>query len=57
MCGGVQVEPGDVAIADETGICFIPVDNAENMLRRIAEISEDEVRQRRGNCARTGEPR
>ena len=49
VCGGVQVRPGDVAIADETGVCFIPVENAENILRRIAEIAEAEVRQRRGN--------
>ena len=42
MCGGVQVRPGDVAIADETGVCFIPVDNAEILLSRIAEISEQE---------------
>ena len=49
MCGGVQVRPGDVAIADETGICFIPVDNAEHILGRIVEVAEAELRQRRGN--------
>jgi regulator of RNase E activity RraA len=49
MCGGVHVEPGDIAIADETGICFIPVDDAENTLRRIVEVAEDEQRLRRGN--------
>lgn len=49
MCGGVQVRPGDVAVADETGICFIPVDNAEHILDRIVEVAEAELRQRRGD--------
>ena len=49
MCGGVQVHPGDVAIGDETGVCYIPVENAEHIIRRIVEIAEGEARQRRGN--------
>jgi 4-hydroxy-4-methyl-2-oxoglutarate aldolase len=47
MCGGVHVQPGDVAIADETGICFIPVESAESTLRRIVEVAgEEELRRR-----------
>jgi 4-hydroxy-4-methyl-2-oxoglutarate aldolase len=48
MCGGVHVEPGDVAIADETGICFVPIDGAEKTLHRIVEVAEEEKRLRRG---------
>lgn len=47
MCGGVQVVPGDIAVADETGVCFIPAAYAESVLSRIAEISEQEHQQRR----------
>jgi len=49
LCGGVHVEPGDVAIADQTGICFVRADGAENTLHRIAEVAEEEKRLRRGN--------
>ena len=45
-CGGVQVHPGDVVIADETGICFVPADAAEAAIDRIAEVGrreEDEL--------------
>jgi 4-hydroxy-4-methyl-2-oxoglutarate aldolase len=46
MCGGVHVEPGDVVIADETGISLIPNDGAEKTLRRILQVSEEETRSR-----------
>lgn len=42
MCGGVHVRAGDVAIADETGICFLPVEVAQQALSRIVEVSEEE---------------
>ena len=48
MCGVVHVEPDDVAIADEPGICFVPVDGAEMTLHRIVEVAEEEKRLRRG---------
>jgi 4-hydroxy-4-methyl-2-oxoglutarate aldolase len=48
LCGGVHVEPGDVAIADQTGICFVPADSAEKTLLRIVEVAEDEGQLRRG---------
>jgi 4-hydroxy-4-methyl-2-oxoglutarate aldolase len=47
MCGGVHVQPGDVAIGDETGICFIPLEEALSMLRRLVEVAEEESRLRR----------
>ena len=37
--GGVQVHAGDVAVADETGICFFPNAVAENGVRRLLEIA------------------
>lgn len=46
MCGGVHVEPGDVAVADDTGVCFIPANVAESALRKLVEISERERLQR-----------
>ena len=35
---GVQVAPGDIVIADETGICFVPPDIAPAVLERAREI-------------------
>jgi regulator of RNase E activity RraA len=32
--GGVRVAPGDIVIADDTGVCFIPRDRAEEVLQR-----------------------
>ena len=43
--GGVQVHPGDVAVADETGICFFPNAVAESALRRVLDIAAVEQRQ------------
>jgi 4-hydroxy-4-methyl-2-oxoglutarate aldolase len=45
-CGGVQVLPGDVAVADETGVCFLPNSLAEETLRRLLEISAAERTER-----------
>jgi 4-hydroxy-4-methyl-2-oxoglutarate aldolase len=45
VCGGVQVHAGDLVIADETGICFIPVDVAEQALDRILEVTRQEAEQ------------
>jgi len=47
VCGGVQVHPGDVAVADETGVCFFPNELAEEGLRRLLKISAEERSQRR----------
>jgi len=46
VCGGVQVLPGDIAVADETGVCFFPNALAEQGLRRLLEISAEERAQR-----------
>jgi regulator of RNase E activity RraA len=48
LCGGVHVQPGDVVVADETGICFVPGRHAERTLRRIVHVSDAERRQRHG---------
>ncbi|OZI32579.1 dimethylmenaquinone methyltransferase [Bordetella genomosp. 10] len=35
---GVQVAPGDIVIADETGICFVPLEIAPRILARAREM-------------------
>lgn len=40
--GGVSVEPGDLALADSTGVVFIPVRAAAEVLRRAERIAERE---------------
>jgi 4-hydroxy-4-methyl-2-oxoglutarate aldolase len=42
VCGGVQVQPGDVVVADNTGVCFFPVEVAEKGLRRVLDIVAEE---------------
>ena len=44
-CGGVQVVPGDLVIADDTGLCFIPSQARESVLARVLEVSHAELRQ------------
>jgi len=34
---GVQVHAGDIVVADQTGICFIALEIAEEVLRSVAE--------------------
>jgi 4-hydroxy-4-methyl-2-oxoglutarate aldolase len=41
---GIQVQPGDVVVADATGICFVPIEVAEAVFARVLEVSEDELR-------------
>lgn len=41
---GVQVNPGDLVVADEGGICFIPREAVETVLKRAREIAEGEAR-------------
>ena len=31
---GVRVAPGDIVVADDTGVCFIPRGRAEEVLQR-----------------------
>jgi 4-hydroxy-4-methyl-2-oxoglutarate aldolase len=41
-CGGVQVNPGDLVIADATGACFVPPEAMEAVLGRVREVVEEE---------------
>lgn len=42
-CLGVQVLPGDLVLADETGVCFIPIAIAPEVVDRIFEVARKEV--------------
>jgi 4-hydroxy-4-methyl-2-oxoglutarate aldolase len=46
--GGVQVVPGDLVVADETGVCFVPYEAIERVIPRVIEVAEQERRQLRG---------
>ncbi|HEX5211278.1 MAG TPA: RraA family protein, partial [Pseudolabrys sp.] len=39
---GVAVAPGDLVLADETGVCFVPRDRAADVLARVRKIAENE---------------
>lgn len=41
-CGGVQVRPGDIIMADDNGVVVIPQERAEEVLAAAAEIYERE---------------
>ncbi|MCJ0764381.1 RraA family protein [Variovorax terrae] len=41
---GKQVKPGDLVVADEGAVCFIPREQVEAVLRRAREIGEGEAR-------------
>lgn len=41
---GVRVSPGDIVIADETGVCFIPISRAPEVLARALEKASFEIR-------------
>jgi 4-hydroxy-4-methyl-2-oxoglutarate aldolase len=40
MIGGVQVHPGDLVVADDTGVCFIPRD----LILEVLEHAEKKAR-------------
>jgi regulator of RNase E activity RraA len=46
-CGGCQVLPGDLVLADANGVCFIPVEAAEQAIERILEVATSEAAQLR----------
>ena len=52
-CGGVQVHAGDLVIADETGICFVPLDLADAAIERILEVTRAEAVQLASTPPRT----
>jgi regulator of RNase E activity RraA len=44
-CGGVDVSPGDIVVADEEGIVVVPADRAEAVLREAQARAERDARQ------------
>jgi 4-hydroxy-4-methyl-2-oxoglutarate aldolase len=42
-CAGVQVRAGDLALADETGICFVPGELAVQVAERVLEVARREA--------------
>jgi regulator of RNase E activity RraA len=40
---GVTVEPGDLVVADETGVCFVPIASAEEVIARCEAIDRNEA--------------
>lgn len=41
---GVQVRPGDLVVADEGAVCFVPREHVQAVLKRAHEIAEGEAR-------------
>ena len=44
VCCGVPVSPGDLVVADDTGVVFVPRARAEEVVRRAIEASQKEER-------------
>lgn len=42
VCGGVCVNPGDLVVADDNGICFIPYDKIDIVLERLIKDTKRE---------------
>lgn len=41
-CGGVQVNPGDIVVADWDGVAVVPADKAEDVLERALKVVQNE---------------
>jgi 4-hydroxy-4-methyl-2-oxoglutarate aldolase len=42
-CAGVTVHPGDLVIADASGVCFVPADIADEVAHRVVRIAAAEA--------------
>lgn len=42
MIAGIRVSPGDIVLADDTGVCFIPVARAAEVLKMARQKSAAE---------------
>jgi 4-hydroxy-4-methyl-2-oxoglutarate aldolase len=42
QCAGVQVRPGDIVIADDSGVCFIPAEVADQVLERVLQVAAED---------------
>lgn len=42
QCGGVQVRPGDIIIADDNGVTVVPIEKAQAVLTAAGEFYEKE---------------
>jgi regulator of RNase E activity RraA len=42
QCNGVQVRPGDIVVADESGVCVVPQEVAEEAIERVKEGAKRE---------------
>lgn len=51
---GVPVKPGDIVIADDDGVCFVPREHVDLVLKRAREIRDGE--KRRYDDIRAGTP-
>jgi regulator of RNase E activity RraA len=40
VIGGVQIHPGDLVVADDTGVCFIPRED----IMKVLEAAEKKAR-------------
>jgi 4-hydroxy-4-methyl-2-oxoglutarate aldolase len=47
VCGGVEVHPGDIIVADIDGVVVVPRDQAEAVLKMAQEIDARELEQAR----------
>jgi len=46
-CAGTTVNPGDIIVGDENGVCVIPLEDAENILIRAKEKAEEQKERER----------
>ena len=44
VIGGVQVHPGDLVVADDTGVCFIPRDYIAEVLEAAEKKARSETK-------------